>query len=870
MRHTPRFMMMTLLLMALAAGAQEDEVTTTVPQDTDVTTPAQQAAAQRAVEVIPDFTKGEKNTERFDKNLGPTGLRGYIPANRHLETDNTRQMLVSSVDKGSPADGVIEVGDVIIGVNGRKFESDVRRCYGEAITAAETKAGNGFLKLLIWRKGKTLDKTLKLQVLGSWSPTSPENCEKTQKIVDNACAYIRKHFSQASARKSEDDVDLGGSSVKMAGIDGRLAALGLLATGKPEYLADIKACAMDLCRPERLQNVDINYEKPGLVAWDWGYANLFLSEYYLATGDKEVLPAIERYANALALGQSAVGTWGHRMAHPFLNFGETHGRLKGYGAINQTSLFCLLSLILAQKCGVRNDEINRAVGKSTTFYRYYVDKGTIPYGDHAPAAGAHDDNGKNALAAIVFDLHDEPLPTQFFAKLAAAAYGTKEIGHTGNYFGFLWGALGARRIGIAAEGAYLKELRWLSEIQRTWDGGFPYQRYATNYGNWDCTGAQLLALTAPLKKLCINGRDTKDSNTLPKEQVDAIIRDGRDFTPSGNFTFSKMTDAQLREKFSSWSLVVRQFAATELGKRPSVEVAPLVSLLESGTREQKYGACVALGQAGEKAVTAIPTLMKTFETEDNWLKSLAAEALAKMGDAGQQAIPLLMKVAAKQDPDDPRMMLQRGVATALFKETTVKDVGKTKVIPSLAARNIAQADITNLVAAIAVLMNNPDGCTRSVTSKIFPELPAEAAKALMPTVMREGVINASPSGEMFSHEVRQKSLELLARFHIREGLEIGMNPAATKYWGMEDKGRLTALAFYGAAAREYLPQLRELRQKRIDSITKKKGKPASDKIVKAFDNCIAKIEKDKNPPVKLISLKEFMGNPPQSNSSTNK
>jgi hypothetical protein len=28
----------------------------------------------------------------------------------------------------------------------------------------------------------------------------------------------------------------------------------------------------------------------GMFAWEWGYANLFLTEYYLATGDSSVLP----------------------------------------------------------------------------------------------------------------------------------------------------------------------------------------------------------------------------------------------------------------------------------------------------------------------------------------------------------------------------------------------------------------------------------------------------------------------------------------------------------------------------------------------------------------------------------------------------
>ena len=51
-----------------------------------------------------------------------------------------------------------------------------------------------------------------------------------------------------------------------------------------------------------------------MVIWDWGYRNLFLCEYYLLTGDKEVLHAINEYTVSLAKGQSMYGTFGHGIA----------------------------------------------------------------------------------------------------------------------------------------------------------------------------------------------------------------------------------------------------------------------------------------------------------------------------------------------------------------------------------------------------------------------------------------------------------------------------------------------------------------------------------------------------------------------------
>lgn len=56
---------------------------------------------------IPDFTEGDPmpNTLKHDTNLGSTGARGWIYSD-HLVTSDARQILITKVDAGSPADGV--------------------------------------------------------------------------------------------------------------------------------------------------------------------------------------------------------------------------------------------------------------------------------------------------------------------------------------------------------------------------------------------------------------------------------------------------------------------------------------------------------------------------------------------------------------------------------------------------------------------------------------------------------------------------------------------------------------------------------------------------------------------------------------------
>jgi hypothetical protein len=57
-----------------------------------------------SAEVVPDLTKGGKPDKKHDWNLGPTGARGWMWG-RSLETTHARQILITKVDKGSPADG---------------------------------------------------------------------------------------------------------------------------------------------------------------------------------------------------------------------------------------------------------------------------------------------------------------------------------------------------------------------------------------------------------------------------------------------------------------------------------------------------------------------------------------------------------------------------------------------------------------------------------------------------------------------------------------------------------------------------------------------------------------------------------------------
>jgi hypothetical protein len=80
------------------------------------------AAGKAQPLTIPDFTKGDAipAKAKHDWNLGPTGLRGWMFCDKMVTTD-ARQIAITKVEKGSPADGILAVGDVILGVGGKHW-----------------------------------------------------------------------------------------------------------------------------------------------------------------------------------------------------------------------------------------------------------------------------------------------------------------------------------------------------------------------------------------------------------------------------------------------------------------------------------------------------------------------------------------------------------------------------------------------------------------------------------------------------------------------------------------------------------------------------------------------------------------------------
>lgn len=735
----------------------------------------------------PDLTKGEAKTQGAEWNMGPTGIKGWVFC-RGFDTSESRQIMVTEVEKGSPADGLLTTNDVILGVNGKLFESDARMMLGNAITAAEQKKNKGLLKLVCWNNGSKKDLTIPLKVMGSYSDKSPYDCPKAKLIVEQGCRAIMKRGLNAGEYKP-------GGEWSPSIVD-NINALALLASGNPEYANTIKEYAHKLGPAE----LKLPF-KEGMYAWTWSYANLFLSEYYLATKDDYVLPAIREIAITMSKGQGEVGNWGHGFRVPGNN-----GTLGGYGAVNQPGLTCWMSLVMAQKCGVNDPVVQMAIAKSHKFFGFYVGKGSVPYGDHPPYSVLHDDNGKSGSAATTFDLMGDSKSTQFFSHLATAAYAEKELGHTGNFFGFLWGALGANRGGQEAVSSYLKELRWYYDLARRWDGSF-FTTHRDNYG-WDMTGLFVLHYSLPLQKLYITGKGVSKENRLTGKELKDVLECGRGFTYGAvDHYYVAKSNEQLLKALGSWSPVVRKRAAKELATRKEDVVPQLISMLGSKDLNARYGACLGLQHLEKRAEPSMDALVRQLSEKDMWLRTQAAFALSCIGEPARKTVPELLKLATVVDKDDPRGMQCKYLSFALFKASFVDQVPRPT---GLLAHSVEGVDKELLYPVLRRLLATDDGMTTFTVCSIFNTMGPEELKPLLPSIVKVAH-DTAPSGEMFAHEIRENAFRFMAKNEITDGL-----PAFIEYfktqngWGQRTTKILPLLKEYGAAAKPILPELKEL------------------------------------------------------------
>jgi HEAT repeat protein len=752
----------------------------------------------------PDLIKGESTgvDRNGTYNLGATGLRGwiytrpdsYLDSEHGRTTTHGRQILVTHVGEKSPADGVVKVDDVILGTGGKPFSFDARHSIAKAIQEAEKTENGGVLKLTIWRAGKTDEVQLKLKVMGTYADTAPYNCPKSKLIFEEACKVLEMEPLEESW-------------------NGAISGLALMATGEKKFMPKVRDLA------HRMSAKSLDLEKPehqkGMVTWDWGYKNIFLCEYFLLTGDRVVLPTIREYTVALAKGQSMYGTFGHGVIPPVAK-GQFRS-VPPYGPVNSVGLPANIAIVLGKKCGVKDPEVDAAIERASKFFGYFVDKGIIPYGEHTPGDGCHDHNGKTAMAAVLFALQgNRPVETQFFAKMVTASYKNREIGHTGQGFSYLWGALGANTGGPAAAAAFFKQSSWHFDLVRRCDGSFTYdggEQYGpgktdddTYYGKSSYSGLSpaatyVLTYSLPMKKILLTGRDASPANLLGKQDVAEAIE-------AGSFDLDRKQKSanELVEYFGNWSPVVRNWAAEELATRREAQTmeSQLIHMAEGKDVHVAQGAVCAIGYL--KCEKALPTLVRLLSHEDHWLRFKAAQSIRKLGGAASPAAADVVKAVAKTAEPlqpvawaDPIQFTLGELSAALFggpMKDSLKDID-----PKL--RNLA----------VRVISQNPDGMARMHLRDYFENSLTQEEVEALGTDIYAAIKTPSPADTMFANEIRMGAMKALVKYHFKEGIDACIILAKSQSGhGSETRtGEIMKdLIGYGSAARPAIPSLKEL------------------------------------------------------------
>jgi hypothetical protein len=417
-------------------------------------TPAEFAATRRdwrAYYSQPPASLSKTDREALGAKYGRVSLIGRPRATAFplgilgaevIDVEGRPELAVTAVTPDTPAAAAgLAVDDVIVGVNGRVFPEweDPRVPMGYAIAAAQTKAFNGKLILHVGRDGKLLDLTITLPIATPYDEANPYACERSRQIAADAVAHVMK-----------------------GGDDTFWMDLFLMACGDEQAIALVRD---RLRKASTAETVGSN--------WGAGYTLISLCEYYLLTGDQEVLPAIRGHVRGLEKNQMHCGGWGH-------------GAPGGYGIMNNVGQTCFIGLILAGECGVKVDSkvMAPAVKLSGRFIGSYG-----AYGDHPPAVARYAtvgnmyENSQICTRAVLFHLLGEEAVATRDARLASYLYRSRLAGHAERIFAIAWSSVGAALAPEEDYRKYANNMLWFYELCRQRDGSLKnlaYTRYGRN------------------------------------------------------------------------------------------------------------------------------------------------------------------------------------------------------------------------------------------------------------------------------------------------------------------------------------------------------------------------------------------------------
>jgi len=720
-------------------------------------------AADGPKEPIPDLTKGEELTRANTRWAGPIGvqLRYWRPRQGSQEQKWVRQLQVLQIEEGSPADGVLEVGDVILGADGTgaKQVSQFQGAHStlipiaNAITEAEARK-SAVLKLLVWRKGQTGTIPIQLEYLGRYSETAPYNCPKSNALLRKGIAHLAK----------AENVDKAGFGI-----------LCLLAANDPTNPDNEKHQALAKKWAHELEWGDNPwYSGPNLIA---------LAEYYMATKDESIFPKLVAHAEKHAKGVSWFGTTGHRWAEPAPD-GSSNGRIGGYGPISCSGTLGFLGLSLAREAGVKSEVVEKSFKAQKIFFSHYAFKGGLPYGEHpyGLTTGLGDYNGKCAMSALALSLEEgqEEQSKYFASKAALSSDGVRGYAHGGPFFGQVFHPLGADLLGAESANLQFREIQWHLDLKRRWDHSRIFDARSNPYEHFSYAATAMLFYALPLKQLVITGRDKNPALEFSDSELGELFA-VQQFDPA-QATIRELVSA-LPRFYGYYRGPVGDELAARVKAEPNASGWPglidglLAMAADAGLNQYgRTGAFYTLMKIKEnnrepvrsmKNTEIATTMASLLQDSDPYIRFAAVRVLQEIDsavvrlhiDAIMEAIVAIERPTFPLKEGDP-LQWSHAIMGQLLVNHALKE--------SLDGVNRAE-----LIPAIRSLLRTPSGRTRALTTKFLSKFNKKETLAVSDLLI-DNIQTSPPADAMFGRGTGPNAQRALSNHLFEEALILSM------------------------------------------------------------------------------------------------
>ncbi len=304
-------------------------------------------------------------------NVGPTGIRARIMR------DSPKYFTVKYVFRNSPAHGKIGIGDVIVGANGRRMNTE--HYFGRGSRGRSTWDGpmtemakliedsqgtDGKLEFIVWPGGERSQETtvtVEIKPVGRFSETWPFDCERSEKLLASLRDFLYEDYQRAGRFES---------TVQTHSM-GTLALMGSDVRRHQRLVSTIMASYYD----KRYDPV----AGAGLPAWGWGYDGIVMGEYYLISGDRRLRPAIESLVETFTYAQSPHAGGYHHKPFPYIYRRVASGGPPGYGPMSFPGGLALTAMGLFREAGLDYGEQPREAVHQA-YLRSMNGDGAVGYG----------------------------------------------------------------------------------------------------------------------------------------------------------------------------------------------------------------------------------------------------------------------------------------------------------------------------------------------------------------------------------------------------------------------------------------------------------------------------------------------------------